>query len=281
MRTDIAMESRTETGAVNGVTEQSEYKSGLEIVRIDVRTKEAADRLDKPIGRYVTVKMPAAYRMDRDARMLTAKTLAKELSALYGTTRDALVIGLGNRYITADALGTRTAEYVLVTRHVHRHMADLLPKDTPSVASFCANVLGVTGLETAEVVTALTREIQPAMVILIDSLAAGKPQHLGCLIQCNDSGIAPGAGVGNFQKSLTRKLLGVPVVAVGIPLVVSADAIMNERGAASDGQTAQHDLIVTPKDIDMMVRDAARILSDAINLSLFGDNYTELEKILR
>ena len=280
MRTDLAMESRTESGETPGVREESAYKNGLEIRRIDVATDEAAQKLDKPIGRYVSVKMPPAYLMDRGARTLAAKTLAKELRALYGEKRNALVIGLGNRYITADALGTKTAEYVLVTRHVHLHMADVLPHGTPNVAAFCANVLGVTGLETAEVVTALTEQIQPELVIFIDSLAAARTEHLGCLIQCNDSGIAPGAGVGNFRQSLTEALLGVPVVALGVPLVVSAEAIFRQAGQEpADG--AIRDLIVTPKDIDAIVRDASRILSDAINLSLYGDSYTELEKLLR
>lgn len=279
MRTDLAMESKTESGELSGVREECAYKSGLEIRRIDVVTEEAAQRLDKPIGRYVSVKMPAEYLMDRGARELTGKTLAKELKALYGEKRNALVIGLGNRYITADALGTKTAEYVLVTRHIHLHMADVLPKGTPKVAAFCANVLGVTGLETAEVVTALTEQIRPELVVFIDSLAAARTEHLGCLIQCNDSGIAPGAGVGNFRQSLTKQLLGVPVVALGVPLVVSAEAILNESGQPTD--ETLRDLIVTPKDIDAMVRDASRILSDAINLSLYGDSYPELEKLLR
>lgn len=279
MRTDLAMESRTESGEFPGVHEECVDADGLEIRRIDVVTEEAAKRLDKPVGRYVSVKMPEPYLMDRGARMLAARTLAKELAALYGDRRNALVIGLGNRYITADALGTKTAEYVLVTRHIHMHMKDVLPKGTPNVAAFCANVLGVTGLETAEVVTALTAQIRPELVIFIDSLAAARTEHLGCLIQCNDSGIAPGAGVGNFRRSLTRTLLGVPVVALGVPLVVSAEAMLEEAGQPKND--ALRELIVTPKDIDAIVKDASRILADAINLSLYGDSYTELEKLLR
>ena len=281
MRTDLAKESRTQAADCPGVCEQSEYKGGLEILRIDVVTDRAAKLLDKPKGRYVSITAPAAYFMDREARARTAKALAKELEAMYGERRSALVIGLGNRYITADALGTRTAEYVLVTRHIHMHMREMLPKGTPVVSSFCANVLGVTGMETAEVVKALTGAIRPELVILIDSLAAAKTEHLGCLIQCNDSGIAPGAGVGNFRTILTKELLGVPVVAVGVPMVVSAEAILQSVGCKGGRDPLLQDLIVTPKDIDAIVKDAARVLSDAINLSLFGDNYTELEKILR
>ena len=281
MRTDLAKESRTAIPNCEGVREETAYKSGLEILRIDVLTEAASNKLDKPIGRYVSITMPADFLMDRNTRSITAKTLAKELSMLYGNKRNALVIGLGTRYITADALGTKTAEYVLVTRHVHMHMQDVLPDNTPVVSAFCANVLGVTGLETAEVVTALTEQIEPELVILIDSLAANRTEHLGRLIQCNDSGIAPGAGVGNFQKTLSKELLGVPVVAIGVPLVVSTEAIQRGDANKTSDAPSLKELIVTPKDIDAIVRDASRVLSDAINLSLFGDSYTELEKLLR
>lgn len=279
MRTDLAKESRMRYSDLCGVREETAYKSGLEILRIDVETEEAAKKLDKPVGRYVSITMPELFLMDRETRALTAKTLAKELSALYGGVRNALVIGLGNRYITADALGTKTAEYVLVTRHVHQHMKGVLPEGTTVVSSFCANVLGVTGLETAEVVQALCREVMPELVICIDSLAAEKVEHLGRVIQCNDSGIAPGAGVGNHQKSVNSALLGVQVVALGVPLVVGTDAITQGSVKQEPGQKT--DLIVTPKDIDAIVKDASRVLSDAINLSLFGDSYPELEKLLR
>ncbi len=192
-----------------------------------------------------------------------------------------MIVGLGNRFVTADALGTKTAEYVLVTRHVHLHMTDLLPKGTPVTSSFCANVLGVTGMETAEVVSALTEKIRPDIVILIDSLAAASAEHIGCVIQCNDSGIAPGSGVGNFRTMLTSRSLQVPVIALGVPTVVSAETIVRESGCAPADDAAIRDLIVAPKDIDALIRDLSRVLSDAINLMLFGENYPELEKLLR
>lgn len=194
--------------------------------------------------------------------------------------KSAMIVGLGNRYVTADALGTRTAEYVLVTRHIHMHMRDILPKGTPVTSSFCASVLGVTGMETAEVVSALTEKIRPGVVILIDSLAAASTEHIGCVIQCNDSGIAPGAGVGNFRTMLTRSLLHVPVIAVGVPTVVSAETIVKESGVKETNPKSA-ELIVAPKDIDAVIKDLSRVLSDAINLMLFGDSYPELEKLLR
>lgn len=278
MRTDLAKEARIQAPALEGVEEQIETVDGFEIVRIDVKTEQAANELDKPIGRYVSVAVTKESMMDREQREQIARILAKELDALSGGIRNAMVIGLGNRYVSADALGTKTAEYVFVTRHIHMHMKDVLPQGTPMVSAFCANVLGITGMETAEVVSALVEKIQPELVIFIDSLAATLPEHLGCVFQCNDSGIAPGAGVGNFRSILSKDTLGVPVIALGLPLVIGADAFLKE---ADHGSSVLYDMIVTPKEIDAMVKDASRVLSDAINRMLFGDTYTEIEKLLR
>ena len=281
MRTDLAKESRMDVKDCPGIAEETEYKGGIEITRIDVLTEKASEKLDKPVGRYVSIVSPSGAFMDRKARSLISRSLATELRKMAPKFRSALVIGLGNRYITADALGTKTAEYVLVTRHVHMHMKELLPDGTPVVASFCANVLGVTGMETAEVVSALTQKIRPEQVFLIDSLAAGRTEHLGRFIQCNDSGLSPGAGVGNFRTTLSRESLGVPVIALGVPLVVSAETILESNGCMYGADPETKELIVTPKDIDAMVKDASRVLSDALNLMLFGDNYPMLEKVLR
>ena len=281
MRTDLALESKTGAKGLKGIREETFSENGIRVTRIDVLDEAAARNLDKPIGRYVTLTAQPVDFMERDRREAIAKRLSKELRALVKTASHAMIVGLGNRFVTADALGTKTAEYVLVTRHVHMHMPGILPEHTPVTCSFCANVLGITGMETAEVVCALTERIRPDVVILIDSLAAARVEHIGCVIQCNDSGIAPGSGVGNFRTMLTRDLLGVPVVALGVPTVVSAETIVKESGAAGKASSGLHDLIVAPKDIDATVRDISRVLSDAINLMLFGDSYPELEQLLR
>ena len=280
MRTDLAKESRMQIPQLCGIREETETVDGTEILRIDIQNEEAAKKLDKPIGRYITLTSSKESMMDREQRAYLAKALANELFHLAGPFRHAMVIGLGNRYVAADALGTRTAEHVFVTRHIHAHMKDVLPKGTPIVSAFCANVLGITGMETAEVVSALVREVQPEIVFLVDSLAASDVAHLGCVIQCNDSGIAPGAGVGNFRNVLSKETLHVPVIAIGVPLVVSAEAILDSYGCSIENEELRY-MIVAPKEIDAMVKDAAHVLTDAINLALFGDNYTELEKLLR
>jgi spore protease len=281
MRTDLAMESKTRVKGLPGIHEETEEINGCLVTRIDVTDRAASDILDKPVGRYVTLKADPADFMDRDRRAAVADALAKELRALAKNAAHAMIVGLGNRFVTADALGTKTAEYVLVTRHVHMHMSELLPEGTPVTCSFCANVLGVTGMETAEVVSALTDRIKPDVIILVDSLAAASVEHIGCVIQCNDSGIAPGSGVGNFRTMLTSKLLKVPVIALGVPTVVSAETIVRESGAVPIDDRTMKDLVVAPKDIDALIKDLSRVLSDAINLMLFGENYPELEKLLR
>ena len=281
MRTDLALESKSHVRNLNGVREETIEKSGVSVTRIDVLEQQAAEILDKPIGRYVTLFAPQADYMDRDRRKTIASVLSDELCAMASGIKNAMIVGLGNRYVTADALGTKTAEYILVTRHIHMHMKNLLPDGTPVTSAFCANVLGMTGMETAEVVSALTERIKPDIVILIDSLAAASTEHIGCMIQCNDSGIAPGAGVGNFRTMLTKTLLKVPVIAIGVPTVVSAETIVHESGANVSDTAKWNDLIVAPKDIDAVIRDLSRVLSDAINQMLFGKQYPVLEKLLR
>ena len=262
MRTDLAMESKTAAKELSGIRETKEERDGILITRIDVLEERAAKVLDKPIGRYVTLKASPEDFMDGDRREEIADMLSKELRAMARDAKNMLVVGLGNRYIAADALGTRTAEYILVTRHIHMHMRDVLPEGTPVTSAFCANVLGVTGMETAEVVSALSLKIRPDLVILVDSLAAAGTEHIGCVIQCNDSGIAPGAGVGNYRTMLTEKLLKVPVIALGVPTVVSAETIVRESGAQPAANRKWNEMIVAPKDIDAVIRDRRRQSDD-------------------
>lgn len=281
MRTDLALESRTAVKELSGIREITENREGIEITRIDVLEQQAAKILDKPLGRYVTLKATPEDFMDSERRETIAKLLSLELCAMSKQAKSFMVVGLGNRYIAADALGTKTAEYILVTRHIHMHMLDILPENTPVTSAFCANVLGMTGMETAEVVSALVGKIEPDVVVFIDSLAAASTAHIGCVIQCNDSGIAPGAGVGNYRTMLTESLLKVPVIAVGVPTVVSAETIARESGATDENEPKRSDLIVAPKDIDAVIRDLSRVLSDAVNLMIFGEQYRGLEKLLR
>lgn len=283
MRTDIAKEAKNSFPNLSGIRETIHKSGAFECVRIFVETEAAAKKLDKPIGTYLTITMPKYDTLSASDRTRCARFAAKELNSLLPISGDVLVIGLGNRHITADALGSRTAEAVLTTRHVISLFSDVLPSGTRTVSSFCAGVLGATGLETVEVVSALCEKVRPDAVLVVDSLAAGSPDHIGVMLQMNDSGISPGAGIGNFQTSLNQKTLGVPVVAIGVPLVVGAEAIVKKavrRGLSEEEQRTLKGLVLTPDSIDLAVKEAAKLLSKCINLALHGRNLSALEKLL-
>ena len=291
-RTDMAHEALQQCPTLSGVEEENEQKGRMRISRIRVRTQAAERKLDKPRGSYITLTLPEEGLSSREVRREAGRCLAYELARLMGTVKSVLVVGLGNRHVTPDALGPQTIESLFVTRHVQNHYPELLPPDTRTVAAFAAGVMGVTGVETAEAVTGIASVLKPDLIVAVDALASSESDHVGTMVQLNDTGISPGAGVGNFRMGLSKSTLGIPVIAVGIPLVLTAEAIlysgllrMNaqelflkaKRRLGSDFLS----MCVTPKDIDAMVRDASRILSDAINLSLYGDSYPELEKLLR
>lgn len=279
IRTDLAREARLSHPALSGVSEKSGFSEEFEWTRIDVTTDRAAKKLDKPKGRYIGITMPKSTLTDREARARCAALAARELSALL-PDGETLVIGLGNRYITPDALGTKAAESVLVTRHIKNLFGDVLPENLRSVASFCTGVLGATGLETVEVVSALTAKLRPKSVLVIDSLAAGDVSHLGTVLQMNDTGIAPGAGIGNRQTALNRRTLGVPVIALGIPLVISAETLARgENGEA--GEPVWEDFSVTPKDIDLLVMNGAKLLCETIDRALYGKDAEILRNLLQ
>lgn len=283
MRTDLAKEARTIGSFQEGITEETEHFDRFEITRIGILNDEVAKAIDKPKGLYVTIQADLDTFSDSKERDRLSACVSKELSRMIPEDASVMVIGLGNRYITADALGTKTAENIFATRHIQKHMKDLLPKGTRTVTTFLSNVLGITGMETVEVVSALGSVIRPDLVVVVDSLSAQELPHIGTVIQMNNSGICPGAGIGNHRVGLNEQTLHIPVVALGVPLVVSADAIIESVTKQPLPKEQKETLSlwsVTPKDIDALVRDAARVLSRGINLALFGTNFADLESLL-
>lgn len=289
MRTDLAKEAFSRFPDLQGVTEEAEAFSGLAISRIRVQTQEAAKKLDKPMGSYITLTMEKEALQDKRCREAASKRIAHELKTLIEGLGSALAVGLGNRRITPDALGPRTMEGLLVTRHVKKHCPELINESVRTVSAFSAGVLGVTGIETAEAVSGMTRAVEPDFLIAVDALAAMESDHLGCMVQLNDTGISPGAGVGNFRASLNKETLGIPVIAIGMPLVLTAEAILEDGLRRLDMREPPRknleesflSMVVTPKDIDAMVEDAASMLSLGLNLGLYGEDYPSLEGLGR
>ena len=291
-RTDMAHEALQHCPAISGVEEENESKGRMRISRIRVRTAAAERKLDKPRGSYITLTLPNGGLSSREIRQEASRCLAGELALLMGEVQSVLVVGLGNRHVTPDALGPQTIENLFVTRHVQNHFPELLPPDTRSVAAFVAGVMGMTGVETAEAVTGLVSVLKPDLIVAVDALASSESDHVGTMVQLNDTGISPGAGVGNFRMGLSRETLGIPVIAVGIPLVLTAEAILYSGLLRMNAQelfakakrllgSSFLSMCVTPKDIDAMVKDGAAILSYGLNLALFGENYGALEGLMR
>lgn len=301
VRTDLALEAKEmvqtktkELTELSGVSAETLQKGRISVTRVCVK-EEGAATLGKPEGEYVTLEAPPLLFSDPDLSEQLTRLLGEELSRLLGKMDGTtLVVGLGNRDITADALGPFTVERMLVTRHL-REAVPLFSEGT--VASVCAlspGVLGLTGIETAEIVRGVVARVKPARIILIDALAARRMERVNTTVQLSDTGICPGAGVGNHRLPLDEETLGAPVFSVGVPTVVDAATIASDaleslcRHAPDsfadffgnmDEQTRhgvlrevlggeEQNPFVTPKDMDSRVRRLSGILSEGISLAL-------------
>ena len=280
-RTDLAMERTVYPGGLGeGVAVQTQRNGDSEITWVRIHSKAASERLGKAEGTYWTMMHPQLPYLTPDERVAIAREVAQTLRIMLPPHGDVLVLGLGNRRMTADALGDRVVSGILVTRHIKEN-------SDPSLRGVCAlspGVLGVTGVETAELARGIVERLKPSAVIVIDALAAMETDHIGTTIQLTDTGIHPGSGVGNHRLGITREVLEVPVIAIGIPMVVYATTIVRdtlktilatEQDDADAYDMAEHlvdqaqsDLIVTPRNIDELVAGLADMLALAINSAL-------------
>ena len=263
IRTDLALEAKAlweksagETTELSGVRARERESEGLSVTQVDILDEQGQAALGKPIGRYVTVELP---RFDRD-RARPARVLAQELRALlHGEEeKSVLVVGLGNRAVTPDALGPRTTDGLFLTRHLIANLPAQFG-DCREVSAVAPGVLATTGVETLELVRGAVSHVRPAVVIAIDALAAGSMERLCRTVQLSDTGIVPGSGVGNRRAGFSEETLGVPVLSVGVPTVVDASALC---------ETAEERMIVTPRDIDAQVAWLGSLLADALNAAL-------------
>ena len=285
-RTDLAMECISDQGVMEGVhTEQSRIH-GFTRQLVQIETPSAAEALRKQQGAYITFHLNPLRELDQPSRAHLAQAVAESLSPMLPGGGDVLVVGLGNRRITSDALGTKTAESVLVTRHLKDVLPESLQNRLRGVCTFSPGVLGITGMETADLVRGAVAHVQPAAVIAIDALAAHECARIGTTIQLTDTGIQPGSGVGNHRQGLNKKTLGVPVIAIGVPLVVYTGVIIHNalsaallpNDASMQKKTEQlierilsehvGEMVVTPREIDELVNGLAQIIAMSINLAL-------------
>ncbi len=294
-RTDLAVELREDFSEdderIRGVEVTEEYYKHRKVHVSTVRITDAvgAEAMGRPVGTYVTVEAEGLSEGEERLRRFVAETLAEQLEKFLetvgGEKKEILVVGLGNREATPDALGPVAVDELIVTRHLILQLGKEFQKKY-HLTSFCALAAGVlaqTGMESGEVIKSVVKELHPDIVIAIDALASRSTERLGTTVQITDTGIYPGAGIGNNRQALNKETLGVPVVAIGVPTVVDAATIVREhmekylrkKGVSEEecgeiaeeaGKTEGQVLFVTPKGIDELVRRAGETVAEAINL---------------
>lgn len=276
LRTDLAVEAREIAGEnVSGVEYKTYSENGLEISRLTVKNQKAKQSLGKEIGTYITIELPSLTDnfTETDQRLVTIGQEIRRLLPVHGLI---LVVGLGNMEITPDSLGPKTSSRVLATRHITGEIARAtgLDKLRP-VAVMQTGVTGQTGIETGEYILSVVKRIKPNAVVAIDALASRRLERLGCTLQISDTGISPGAGVGNHRAKINKETIGVPVVAIGVPTVVDAQTLASDLlGKNLSGKESREvtpngrQMVVIPREIDLLTERASRLIAFALNGAL-------------
>ena len=279
-RTDLALEAKelwqqstSQQTKLEGVEAREHTREGFGVDVVQVLDKRGEQALGKPVGTYVTLTLDGLKRREEDAFGRAARAIAAELTPLLTSLDESapvLVVGLGNRAITPDAIGPLVHQHTMVTRHLVEQVPEHFGSFRP-VASLSAGVLGTTGVESGSLIRAVCDAIRPACVIAVDALASRSLHRVCRTVQLADTGIVPGSGVGNHRKALNRETLGIPVIAVGVPTVVDgATLAMDLLGHEEPPELAKgvENLMVTPRDIDSQVADLSKVIGFGINLAL-------------
>lgn len=288
-RTDLAIELAQDMiqaegipmeGLPDGLKAHTKKVNSVEITTIEIQNEEMASRLKKPKGRYVTIETRPLWKspQDQSEEICAAADCLRRLLPQDGCV---LVVGLGNSGITPDALGPQVIEKILATRHIGKELAESIGMaGMRKVAAIAPGVMGQTGIETGEIVSALVNYIHPSAVIAIDALAARDTARLGRTIQISDTGISPGSGVLNARKELCQKTLGIPVISLGVPTVVDATTLAYDLldGSKLEKEKCRElfdpsgeQLMITPREIDLLIGHGAKFISLAINKALQPD----------
>ena len=272
-RTDLAIEAKRlweksarVTTKLSGVVASSQRFFDIDVDIVEILDKEGQEQLGKPIGVYATIDLNDVASKKSDAFHRTVKAFSLVLRQLIGDAERILVVGLGNSAIAADSVGPNALNYVIVTRHL-KELGVTAFEEFCNVSAVAPNVLGKTGIESMELVRSVVDRVNPDCVIAVDALASCEPERLCMSLQISNTGIYPGAGVGNHRLGLTKESVGVPVYAVGVPTVVDGAtylAIHNNREPNSE----RKDLVLTMGDIDVRVLEISRLIGYGINFTL-------------
>ena len=291
-RTDLALEVREsfeeDNIEVSGVAlkEETGKMKGIKVTTVDIMNEDGAAAMGKPKGTYITIEIPELLAEEEKCRVAAEKEIETQLLKLMKGKKagSILVIGLGNRDITADALGPLVVEELLVTRHFFKEFGEEFGEKHgyQKVSAMAPGVMAQTGMETMEMIKGIVKETKPDLVLAIDALAAKSVHRLNTTIQLTDTGICPGAGIGNNRQALNEESIGRPVLALGVPTVVDAGTIVREgmEQFAKSRPEFRHEaeeflqrdftgfvknMFVTPKNIDCSIRYVSETVADGIN----------------
>ncbi|MDR7870196.1 MAG: GPR endopeptidase [Tissierellaceae bacterium] len=320
--TDLAIESReiyqeeNNKGEIEGVSVDVVEEKNHSVTTVKVLNDRGSSIIGKPIGTYITIEVPNLNKTDEDLKDEVSIELSKVLKNLVKDLKKekVLIVGLGNWNISSDALGPKVIERVLVTRHIFINYNKESDESMVNVAAMSPGVLGLTGIETFDVVKGIVDKIKPDLVIAIDALSSRKMERVSTTIQITDIGITPGSGVGNHRQGLNKESLGVPVVSLGIPTVVNAATMVNDtmdlildslKNVAEVGkefyslldELSDNDkyalieevlnpfmgnVIVTPKDINVLIDDLSIVIANGLNIALHpGIDISDVNRYIR
>ncbi|MFR8234126.1 MAG: GPR endopeptidase [Clostridia bacterium] len=300
-RRDIYQKANNVEGQINGVeSEQEEIDENLRVERVKITNEEGEKAIGKPVGTYVTVDIRGLKIAQEEELEKAATVVSRELGKIIDNHIDKqgeiLVVGLGNIYVTPDSLGPKVINDIEVTRHIINYLPQYVEEGTRMVSAISPGVLGTTGIETVEILKGIVDNINPKLLIVIDALASRSIERISSTVQISDTGIVPGAGVGNTRSEISKNSLGIPVVAIGIPTVVETAVLVNdsldlfieklqEEAKSNDYLNRlkeednyeeikealipkEYNLIVTPKEIDELIENMTKIVATGINQSV-------------
>ena len=300
-RRDIYRKANSLENEIDGIeSEKEEINEKISVERVKITNKQGEEAIGKPIGNYITIdikKLKIAQDEDiENSAEILSNELKKVLEEHIDKQGEVLVVGLGNIYVTPDALGPKVINGIEVTRHIINYLPQYVNEGTRMVSAISPGVLGTTGIETVEILKGIVDNIHPKLVIVIDALASRSIERISSTIQLSDTGIIPGAGVGNKRSEISEATLGIPVIAIGIPTVVETAVLVNDsldlfitklqNEAKSNDYLNQlkemdnyeeikealmpidYNLIVTPKEIDDLIENMSEIVAMGINQSM-------------
>lgn len=283
IRTDLAAECPDiKNGTkLSGITVSNKTHNNIETTVIEVLTDEGSKIINKPIGTYITLTFGNVGTLNENDLENITKELSEQLTKmaeklLINTKHPVvLTVGLGNRYITPDAIGPLTVKGITVTRHIENRDKELFDMlNMHNISAISPGVLGQTGIETFEIINGIKENVKPDIIIAIDALASRSVDRLATTIQLCDSGIAPGSGIGNNNKAINKSNMGIPVIAIGVPTMVSSSTLvydaLDKAGVSENEELTEvlsngKSFYVTLNDCDMIVNTLSGIISNAIN----------------